>query len=47
MEIHIKVLLCSLAVSGVLGLIIIPILRHLKVGQIERNDGPKSHLKKQ
>ena len=47
MEFHIKVLLISLAVSIGLGLIIIPILKHLKVGQIERNDGPKSHLKKQ
>lgn len=47
MEFHIKVLLISLAVSIGLGLIIIPILKHLKVGQIERNDGPESHLKKQ
>ena len=28
-------------------MIIIPILRKFKVGQIERDDGPKSHLKKQ
>ena len=28
-------------------MIIIPILRKFKVGQIEREDGPKSHLKKQ
>mgnify|MGYP002316242890 FL=1 len=34
-------------VSIILGIIIIPILRKLKVGQIERDDGPKSHLKKQ
>ena len=31
----------------VCSLIIIPILKKLKVGQIERNDGPASHLKKQ
>ena len=31
----------------ILGFIIIPILRKLKVGQIERDDGPQSHLKKQ
>ena len=31
----------------VLGIFIIPILKKLKVGQIERNDGPASHLKKQ
>ena len=47
MEIHIKVLLISIVVSIGLGLIIIPILKHLKVGQIERSDGPQSHLKKQ
>ena len=27
--------------------IIIPILKKIKIGQIERDDGPKSHLKKQ
>ena len=47
MEFHIKVLLISIVVSIGLGLIIIPILKHLKVGQIERDDGPQSHLKKQ
>ena len=47
MEFHIQVLLISLVVSIGLGLIIIPILKHLKVGQIERDDGPQSHLKKQ
>ena len=31
----------------ILGLIIVPILKKLKVGQIERDDGPQSHLKKQ
>ncbi len=29
-----------------LGIIVIPILKKLKVGQIVRDDGPKSHLKK-
>lgn len=42
-----KILLISFALTVVLSLIIIPILRRLKVGQIERNDGPQSHLKKQ
>ena len=37
----------SFAISVILGLITIPILRKLKVGQIERDDGPASHLKKQ
>lgn len=40
-------LLISFAVAVILGIIIIPILKKLKVGQIERDDGPKSHLKKQ
>ena len=42
-----KILLISFAVTVVLALVIIPILRRLKVGQIEREDGPQSHLKKQ
>ena len=42
-----KILLISFAFTVVLALIIIPILRKLKVGQIEREDGPQSHLKKQ
>ena len=33
--------------SIILGCMIIPILKKLKVGQIERDDGPQSHLKKQ
>lgn len=42
-----KILLLSFVASVVLSLIIVPILRKLKVGQIERNEGPQSHLKKQ
>ena len=42
-----KILLLSFIVSVVLSLIIVPILRKLKVGQIEREEGPQSHLKKQ
>lgn len=34
-------------ISVICGLITIPILKKLKVGQIERDDGPASHLKKQ
>jgi phospho-N-acetylmuramoyl-pentapeptide-transferase len=41
------ILVISFIVAIILGIIIIPILRKLKVGQIERDDGPKSHLKKQ
>ena len=36
-----------LLVSIIMGFIIIPILKKRKVGQIERDDGPQSHLKKQ
>ncbi len=47
MSYQIKILLLSFLVSTVVSLIAIPILRRLKVGQIERSDGPQSHLKKQ
>lgn len=47
MKFDIKILLISFIISVILGIIIIPILKKLKVGQIERDDGPKSHLKKQ
>lgn len=36
----------AFAISVVLGPVIIPFLRKLKVGQTERDDGPQSHLKK-
>ena len=39
-------ILISFAVSAALGPIVIPLLRRLKFGQTERDDGPKSHLKK-
>lgn len=40
-----KILLLSFAASVALSLIVVPILRKLKVGQIEREEGPQSHLK--
>lgn len=46
MEYHIKILLLAFAVAFVISLIIIPILRKRKIGQSEREEGPKSHLKK-
>ncbi len=46
MSFQIKILLLSFAASTVISLIVIPILRKLKVGQSEREDGPQSHLKK-
>ena len=47
MEFQINILLLSFAITVIFGFIIVPILRKLKVGQIERSDGPESHLKKQ
>ena len=39
-------IIISFAISVLLGPVIIPILRRLKFGQTERDDGPQSHLKK-
>ena len=47
MNFQLKVLLLSFVVSVIFGILTIPILRKFKVGQIEREDGPQSHLKKQ
>lgn len=38
--------LISFIISVILGPIVIPFLKRLKVGQTERDDGPKAHLKK-
>lgn len=40
-------LIISFVVTIIIALIVIPILKKIKVGQIEREDGPQSHLKKQ
>lgn len=47
MNLEIQLLFITFLVAVVLGLIIIPILKKMKIGQIERDDGPASHLKKQ
>lgn len=47
MKMETSMLIIAFIVAILLGFIIIPILRKLKVGQIERDDGPQSHLKKQ
>ena len=47
MKVETSLLIISFIVAIILGFIIIPILKKLKVGQIERTEGPKSHLKKQ
>ena len=46
MSFQIKILLLSFMASTIISLIVIPILKRLKVGQSEREDGPQSHLKK-
>lgn len=46
MNFQIKILLVAFAVALLLGIIILPILRKLKVSQQERAEGPKSHLNK-
>ncbi len=45
-EIEVEGLIASFIGTIILGFIIIPILRKLKIGQVVRDDGPKSHLKK-
>lgn len=44
---QVKILIMSFVVTVILGILLLPLLRRKKVGQIERDDGPKSHLKKQ
>lgn len=46
MSFQVKILLLSFATSVIISMIIIPMLRKLKVGQSEREDGPETHLKK-
>lgn len=46
MNLQIKILLVAFGVALILGIIILPILRRLKVSQQERAEGPKSHLSK-
>lgn len=47
MNFQMTILFVSFVVTIILAIIIIPILKKIKVGQIEREDGPQSHLKKQ
>lgn len=47
MDFQVKVLLISFVITVAIALVVIPILKKLKIGQIERDDGPQSHLKKQ
>ena len=47
MSIQIIYLILAFIFTALLGKIVIPMLKKLKVGQSEREDGPRSHLKKQ
>ena len=47
MRVETSMLVIAFIVAVLLGFLIIPMLKKLKVGQIERDDGPQSHLKKQ
>ena len=47
MNFQVKIVCLSFIISVIISIIIVPILRKLKVGQIERSDGPQSHIKKQ
>ena len=44
--VEVEGLIASFILTIILGIIIIPILRKHKVGQVVRDDGPKEHLKK-
>ncbi len=47
MGLETSMLIITFIIAILLGFMIIPVLKKLKVGQIERDDGPQSHLKKQ
>ena len=47
MKLQIIYLILAFLISAVLEKILIPFLKKLKVGQSERYDGPRSHLRKQ
>lgn len=47
MDFQLKVLLLSFVITVIASVILIPILKRMKVGQNEREDGPKSHMTKQ
>lgn len=47
MNFQMTILLITFFITIITAIIIIPVLKKMKVGQIERDDGPQSHLKKQ
>lgn len=42
-----RILFVSFVATVIISIFIIPVLKKLKVGQIERDDGPQTHFKKQ
>jgi phospho-N-acetylmuramoyl-pentapeptide-transferase len=46
MNIQTTLLLVSFILTAILGAIVVPILKKKKIGQVVREDGPKSHLQK-
>ena len=44
---QVKILILAFVIGVVCSLIVIPIIKRKKIGQNERNDGPRSHLQKQ
>ena len=47
MNLQIKIIAISFIASVLISLFILPILKKFKIGQIEREYGPRSHLSKQ
>jgi len=47
MDFQMTMIIVAFTITLILSFIIIPILKRIKIGQIEREDGPESHLKKQ
>ena len=47
LDFQLKVLILSFSITVMASIILIPILKRLKVGQNEREDGPQSHISKQ
>ena len=47
MNFQTTLLIITFFITVVIALIVLPILKKMKIGQIERDDGPQSHLKKQ
>lgn len=46
MSFQVKILLLSFFTSVIISMIAIPLLRKLKIGQTERDEGPETHLRK-